>query len=174
MFVDEFAHRAGGYAPRTTAKQRNLEGSVYSPTTVVAPLYQNPVGADPLGTCSVESEVGALRRVLLHRPGGELERIVPDTCGSLLFDDIPWLPAAQREHDAFTGVLRRHGVEVVHLDALLRTAVMDPVLRRRAIAGCLDPSRIGQGLRDRVYEHLGALSPAALVDVLLKGLCIEE
>jgi arginine deiminase len=146
--------------------------------TVTAPLYVNPARtgplADPLGTCSVESEVAALRRVLLHRPGVELERIVPDNCDSMLFDDIPWLPAAQREHDAFADILRRHGVEVVHLDALLRTAVLDPVSRRRAIVGCLDPSRIGQGLRDRVYEHLAGLSPHALVDVLLQGLCVGE
>ena len=47
------------------------------------------------------SEIGRLKKVLLHRPGQELENLMPDYLERLLFDDIPYLREAQREHDAF-------------------------------------------------------------------------
>ena len=57
------------------------------------------------------SEIGKLQKVLLHRPGAELEALTPDTLGKLLFEDIPFLSVAQREHDAFADTLRANGVE---------------------------------------------------------------
>src|SRR4051794_32229060 len=70
----------------------------------------------PLG-CG--SEVGRLRRVLLHRPGEELERVTPENMHRLLFDDVPWAERAREEHDAFAAVLRGRGVEVVYVVDLL-------------------------------------------------------
>ena len=67
------------------------------------------------GGLHVHSEIGELRRVMLHRPAGELLNLSPDTLGPLLFDDIPFLRVAQEEHDAFAGMLRQEGVEVVYL-----------------------------------------------------------
>ncbi len=61
------------------------------------------------------SEIGRLKKVLLHRPGGELENLMPEYLERLLFDDIPYLKEAQREHDAFADCLRQQGVEVVYL-----------------------------------------------------------
>ena len=58
------------------------------------------------------SEIGRLRKVLLHRPGAELENLMPEYLERLLFDDIPYLQEAQREHDAFAECLRGQGVEV--------------------------------------------------------------
>ena len=72
----------------------------------------------------VTSEIGKLKKVLLHRPGKELLNLTPDTLSSLLFDDIPFLPDAQKEHDNFAKALRRHGVEVVYLEDLM-TEVLD-------------------------------------------------
>ncbi len=45
------------------------------------------------------SEIAPLKRVLLHRPGAELENLMPDYLDRLLFDDIPFLTQAQKEHD---------------------------------------------------------------------------
>ncbi|MBA2715570.1 MAG: arginine deiminase, partial [Propionibacteriales bacterium] len=45
----------------------------------------------------VDSEVGRLRTVLLHRPGAELKRLTPRNNDSLLFDGIPWVGRAQEE-----------------------------------------------------------------------------
>ena len=71
----------------------------------------------------VTSEIGTLRKVLLHRPGNELLNLTPDTLGDLLFDDIPYLPDAQKEHDAFAQALRDHGVEVLYLEDLVAEAI---------------------------------------------------
>ena len=71
-----------------------------------------------MGNIHVTSEIGKLKRVLLHRPGNELLNLTPDTLGRLLFDDIPYLPDAQKEHDGFAKVLRDNGVEVVYLEDL--------------------------------------------------------
>lgn len=67
----------------------------------------------------VESEIGPLKKVLLHRPGKELEQLMPDNLGQLLFDDIPFLGAAQKEHDRFAQVLQDQGAEVVYLEELV-------------------------------------------------------
>ena len=67
----------------------------------------------------VTSEIGKLKKVLLHRPGNELLNLTPDTLSELLFDDIPFLPNAKKEHDAFAKALKDNGVEVVYLEDLM-------------------------------------------------------
>ena len=57
----------------------------------------------------IQSEIGPLRRVLLHRPGRELENLMPEYIERLLFDDIPYLKIARQEHDAFCDLLRQNG-----------------------------------------------------------------
>ena len=64
------------------------------------------------GFSGVDSEVGRLRAVIVHRPGAELKRVLPRTAGQLLFAGPPWAARAQQEHDIFTQVLRDHGVQV--------------------------------------------------------------
>ena len=61
---------------------------------------------------NVTSEIKPLKKVLLHRPGAELLNLTPDTLSKLLFDDIPYLPEAQREHDEFARVLKENGQRV--------------------------------------------------------------
>ena len=60
------------------------------------------------------SEIGKLRKVLLHRIGSEVDGLVPDNFERLLFDDIPYLKVAQQEHDRFAEVLKENGAEVVY------------------------------------------------------------
>ncbi|MBR0376705.1 MAG: arginine deiminase, partial [Firmicutes bacterium] len=72
---------------------------------------------------NVTSEVGKLKKILLHRPGSELENLMPEYLHRQLFDDIPYLVHAQAEHDSFAGTLRQCGVEVLYLEDLLREAV---------------------------------------------------
>ena len=67
----------------------------------------------------ITSEIAPLKKVLLHRPGNELLNLTPDTLGRLLFDDIPFLPDAQKEHDEFANILKTNGVEVVYLEDLM-------------------------------------------------------
>ena len=77
----------------------------------------------------VGSEVGRLRRVLLHRPGLELKRLTPSNKDDLLFDDVLWVKVAADEHDAFAGVLRDRGVEVLYLQDLLADVLEDVAVR---------------------------------------------
>ena len=82
----------------------------------------------------VKSEIGPLKRVLLQRPGRELEHLSPNTMGQLLFDDIPYLYGAQREHDCFAQILRDNGAEVVYLaDLTAQVLAGDEELRRRFV-----------------------------------------
>ncbi len=68
---------------------------------------------------NVTSEFGRLKKVLVHRPGAEVENLTPDTYEELLFDDAMFLPKAQEEHDAFTDALRKEGVEVFYIEQLV-------------------------------------------------------
>ncbi len=81
---------------------------------------------------NVKSEIMPLKKVLLHRPGGELLNLTPNTLEELLFDDIPFLQVAQAEHDEFAQILRNEGVEVVYLEDLM-AEVLDlyPELREK-------------------------------------------
>ena len=64
---------------------------------------------------NVFSEIGKLKTVLLHEPGEELENLTPKYLDDLLFDDIPWLPLAKKEHQAFAKAFKDAGVKVVYL-----------------------------------------------------------
>lgn len=68
---------------------------------------------------NVTSEIAPLKKVLLHRPGRELLNLTPDSLTRLLFDDIPFLPEAQKEHDEFATILKENGIEVVYLENLM-------------------------------------------------------
>ncbi|WP_438880038.1 arginine deiminase family protein, partial [Bacillus cereus group sp. Bce020] len=67
----------------------------------------------------VGSEVGQLRRVLIHRPRRALTHLTPSNCHDLLFDDVLDIERAGKEHDIFAQTLRDQGVEVVLLTNLL-------------------------------------------------------
>ena len=71
----------------------------------------------------VNSEIGRLKTVLLHEPGEELNNLTPKYLGELLFDDIPWLPLAKAEHQAFAKVFKDAGVKVVYLVDLVVEAL---------------------------------------------------
>ncbi|MEG1068763.1 MAG: arginine deiminase [Ruthenibacterium sp.] len=90
---------------------------------------------------AVKSETTQLRRVLLHRPGKELEHLSPDTLERLLFDDIPYLHGAQNEHDEFARILRENGVEVCYLEDLVAEALTHtPALRAQFVRDFIDAS----------------------------------
>jgi arginine deiminase len=122
----------------------------------------------------VDSEVGRLGTVLLHRPDRELARLTPRNNDSLLFDGIPWVGRAQEEHDAFAAALRSRGVEVLYLAELLAETLGVPEARAELMDGVLANARMGDTLRRRVADHLAYLDPATLAGVLIGGLAHEE
>jgi arginine deiminase len=122
----------------------------------------------------VDSEVGRLGTVLLHRPGPELARLTPRNNDSLLFDGIPWVGRAQEEHDGFAAALRDHGVEVLYLADLVTETLAVPAAREDLTEAVLSDVRLGDTLRAAVADHLADLDPAGLATVLMAGLAHEE
>jgi arginine deiminase len=122
----------------------------------------------------VDSEIGQLRTVLVHRPGAELRRVTPQqTCGMLL-PALPWAERAQAEHDAFTAVLRGRGVEVLYLTELLQDALEYAPGREQAIVTAISDPRLGEELRGQLKRYLGDLRPEELGQVLVMGLARDE
>ena len=114
----------------------------------------------------VDSEVGRLRTVLLHRPGPELNRLTPRNNDQLLFDGLPWVGRAQEEHDAFAEVLRGRGVEVLLLADLLREALADPAARRAGVDAAVDELRLGVDLADGLQLRRSRVMHADRIELL--------
>ncbi|WP_432982254.1 arginine deiminase [Dactylosporangium sp. CA-233914] len=123
---------------------------------------------------SVDTEVGNLVTVLLHRPGAELARLTPRNNDSLLFDGIPWVGRAQEEHDTFAAALRSRGVEVLYVATLLAETLAVEAARAEVSAAALADVRLGDTLREHVAAHLAGLSPAELATTLIAGLSRAE
>ena len=126
---------------------------------------------------NVTSEIKPLKKVLLHRPGNELLNLTPDTLQELLFDDIPYLPVAQREHDEFARVLKENGVEVVYLENLMTEVIsLSPEIREEFLkqfiyeAGIRTPK-----YRDLVFQYLNSFKdPLELVLKTMEGIQVSE
>ena len=122
----------------------------------------------------VDSEVGRLRAVLVHRPGAELRRVTPQRARGLLFAAPPWVERAQEEHDNFTKALRRHGVTVLYVTALLQDALEYEAARRQAADVVLGDPRLGDELRGQLRAYLDGLPPEGLAQLLILGLARGE
>jgi arginine deiminase len=122
----------------------------------------------------VDSEVGRLRTVLVHRPGAELRRVTPQRRCGMLLPAVPWAERAQAEHDAFTAALRSAGVTVLYLTELLQDALEYAAARTQAIGQALRDPRLGAELRSQLGEYLAGLPPEELAQVLIMGLARDE
>ncbi|WP_189252686.1 arginine deiminase [Lentzea flava] len=122
----------------------------------------------------MDSEVGPLRTVLLHRPGNELKRLTPRNNDQLLFDGVPWVDRAQEEHDAFAATLTARGVEVLLLADVLVQALEDNRARIAGIHSAVNERRLGIDLADALRSHLTSLPAPQLAQVLMTGMTFEE
>ena len=116
------------------------------------------------------SEIGRLKKVLLHRPGAELENLMPEYLERLLFDDIPYLKEAQREHDAFADCLRNQGVEVVYLTDLVVGSLTSPEVRQDLIRPFLDEAgTLDERTRGLLADYFGGMSDKEMVSAMMAG-----
>ena len=126
----------------------------------------------------VTSEIKPLKKVLLHRPGRELLNLTPDKMQELLFDDIPYLDIAQKEHDFFADMLRDNGVEVVYLEDLMSEVLnLYPYLREKFISQFLREGGItGQYYTRLVTDYLNEnyRDNSELVNKLIEGMRLSE
>lgn len=125
---------------------------------------------------AVKSEIQPLKKVLLHRPGSELEQLIPTSMERLLFDDIPYLQGAQTEHDAFAETLRQNGTEVVYLsDLTAQTLEQSQDLREQFIKDFLQRSGIiAESYNKALTELLLTLPTKELVLKTMTGVRFEE
>src|SRR6201997_4523773 len=112
----------------------------------------------------VDSEVGRLRQVVLHRPGLELKRLTPDTAADLLFDDVLWVSRAQAEHDAFAGALRSRGVVVHYYGDLLAQTMDIAEARAYVLDRVFDPRWHGPLAAATLRASLEGLDSARLAE----------
>jgi arginine deiminase len=122
----------------------------------------------------VGSEVGVLRRVMLHRPDLELRRLTPTNKDGLLFDDVLWAKRARQEHDAFADALAERGVEVLYLHELLAETLAIAEARDSVLAQTIEAASLGPRLGPAVQEWLAALNVHELARWLIGGVAFTE
>ena len=107
----------------------------------------------------VNSEIGRLKTVLLHEPGEELHNLTPNRLDDLLFDDIPWLPLAQKEHKKFAQTFIDNGVKVVYLvDLVVEALDTDPQVKKAFITQFIKEANINSvTLSEVLYEYLSKI-----------------
>jgi arginine deiminase len=118
----------------------------------------------------VDSEVGTLRKVLVHRPGREHTRLTPSNAEELLFDDVIWVKRAKEEHDAFCGAIRDRGVEVFYAEELLAEVLAIPDAREWVLDRVLDERHVGVYLARSRHEWGRGASPVEVADFLIGGM----
>ncbi len=120
-------------------------------------------------TFNVQSEVGQLRQVIVHRPGLELSRLTPRNVGELLFDDVLWAKKAMEEHDAFAGALRDRGVRVHYFEQLLGETLELPEGRAFVLDRICTPEMLGPNLIQPLRRLFDDLDGPALAEFLVGG-----
>ena len=125
----------------------------------------------------VFNEIAPLKKVLLHRTGDELLYLTPSNLNDLLFDDIPYLKGAQKEHDNFAAVLKSQGVEVVYLEDLMtevlnnNPSLREPFLKQFIVEAGIHTKRY-QDLLYSIYDRIS--DNRKLVLKTMSGLNVSE
>jgi arginine deiminase len=122
----------------------------------------------------VHSEVGKLRRVMVHRPGLEHTRLTPENAAELLFDDVLWVAQAKREHDAFCEAMRDRGVEVFEAETLLAEALAGADTREWVASHILSERQVGIGAAKRGREWIGEASTTDVAEFLIGGIMRQD
>ena len=123
----------------------------------------------------VHSEVGKLRKVMVHRPELSLQRLTPSNHDDLLFDDVLWVERAQFEHDRFVEKMRDRGVEVfLFRDLLTEALAASDDARTRLVELAASEYTVGISLVDEMRNVLSGLQPDQLAKHLIGGLTVEE
>ncbi|MCT4687246.1 arginine deiminase [Vallitalea sp.] len=129
--------------------------------------YDNPL--------HVTSEIGKLVSVILHRPSAEIENLTPNLMEKLLFDEIPYLKEAIREHDYFARTLKEQGVEVLYLQDLVVEAIEDRKVREALIKDFLNEARIyDERMKYALLEYFDNKDDGMLIRKMMSGIRKNE
>ncbi|WP_294464684.1 arginine deiminase [uncultured Anaerofustis sp.] len=124
---------------------------------------------------SINSEIGKLKKILLHRPGFELDRITPDDLKEVLFDDIPWMSRMRKEHDGFAKVLKETGTEVLYVtDCLLEVINNNAEAKKELVELALEEVQYDSITINGLREFLLSLDNKELIRCIIAGLSESE
>ena len=121
-------------------------------------------------TFGVPSEVGKLRKVIVHRPGLEHSRLTPSNAEELLFDDVLWVARAKAEHDMFVEAMRERDIEVFLAETLLAEALEKPEAKDWVADHILNERQIGVSAVARACEWLQSADKEQVADFLVGGI----
>ena len=121
-------------------------------------------------TYGVHSEAGRLRRVMVHTPGREMERLTPANREALLFDDVLWVKQARVDHMSFVDTLRERGVEVVIFRDMLVETLANPEARAWVLAERISEDAVGVGLAEDLRAWAMEAPAGILADILIGGM----
>ena len=125
-------------------------------------------------TYGVHSEVGKLRKVIVHRPGLALSRLTPSNCEELLFDDVIWVKQGRVEHHGFVDAMRYRGIEVFYVRRLLQEAIEDAEARKWLLDRRVRPEVIGVGLAPDLHTAMMEMDAEKLSNHLIGGMNVAE
>ncbi|MFT5233596.1 MAG: arginine deiminase [Candidatus Krumholzibacteriia bacterium] len=116
----------------------------------------------------VESEVGRLEGVLVHRPGLEVAYMTPETAEKALYSDILNLSVVTAEYSQFVGVLEKRS-RVFHVCELLREVLEDDKAREGLVRRICE----AEGVPD-IADGLLQMSSSDLSKVMIEGVTLVQ
>ena len=122
----------------------------------------------------VHSEIGRLREVMVHRPDLSLQRLTPDNCKALLFDDVLWVKKARQEHDAFVDALRERAVTVLDFGDMLAETLAIPEARAWLLDRRINAASVGADMMGELRGWLDELLAPELGRFLIGGIARAE
>jgi arginine deiminase len=122
----------------------------------------------------VGSETGRLKRIFLHRPGRELQRITIDNKDDLLIDEIIWVQRAREDHDAFAKLLRDNGAEVLYFQDCLSDIVADFGARDALLDEALSLEAHDKNLSAALKKMVMEMPAADVAETLVCGMTKKE
>ena len=118
----------------------------------------------------VHSEIGKLKKVIVHRPGLAIARLTPSNCAELLFDDVLWVKQARQEHLAFVDEMRHRGIDVYLTRELLEETVRDPEAREWLLDLRVTENTVGVGMAQELHACLMEMDAYKLSVHLIGGI----
>ena len=113
---------------------------------------------------NVQSEIGKLDAVLLHKPGAEVENMTPNNVQRALYSDILNLSIAQKEYEQLSGVLSKVA-KVFEVQTLLEKVLEQPAARVELLQRICWTEDVMS-----YFDELVSMSAKELARVLIEGL----
>ena len=122
----------------------------------------------------VHSEAGKLRKVMVCSPGLAHQRLTPNNCDELLFDDVLWVNQAKRDHFDFVTKMRERGIDVLEMHNLLTDIVAIPEALDWILDHKVTPNQVGVGLVNEVKAWIKSLEPRKAAEYLIGGVSADD